>query len=570
MAITIGSITTNNSTVNDNAPSVAVPSGASAGDLYVLFWCNLLSGTVTWPAGFTDIGVVANETNVLGYMRAAVRTATGSESGSFTGSTANYQKWEARCVVVHGAQATPDVVSANSTYQYGSSSNLDGASITTTGAGRTILWAASAGSGSGAACTATVTPPSGLSTDSFTDRGNGATVAIAHGTQASAGAATYSGSASFGGVADSRGADILVLAFTQAGGNAFTGGMSESITLTDTGTGVSAFQAVASESGTFSDMSAASSASAHALTESGTLTDTQAVSQGTISAVAEAASVADMVAGAWGSASAAGESLMLSDAFSPNAMAVGAMMEAVNAADSASASSSFVATVFELAGLIDLAEAAAAFVAQGTESIALLDALGVQFTASASMSEVIGLIDGVAVLSGLTAEIVESGALTDAMSAFLGSISIGADSPAFWVVPLRRNFIKLPPRLMFTKYSVKPLTKRSSETITVDVDASAYLGEGVAISVVLSASVEPVTDTPLDVSGLQFNTHAIVINGNTVGAGNALQMIISGGQAGPNRGARGYLVRVLCNTDRGNDVAEVLVPVQVDDYPYIT
>lgn len=650
MAITIGSITANRTTVNDNAPTVAVPSGASVGDLFVLVWHFIGSATVTWPAGFTDVGVTAYDANVSQYSKAAIRVCDGSETGSFTGSTPQYERWETRCIVVKGASATPDAKSANATYQYSSTADFSGASITTTGASRTILFIAGTEAGGTATATGTAVPPSGFTTDESVDRGNGTFTMIAHGAQASAGAATYVGSATFGAVADSRGSAIIVLAFTLSGGNSFSGSVTESLTMADTGIGVSSFQAASSQGITATDSTAASNSSSGTAVETGSVADTQTgaqgvsgaasesaslsdaqtgsagvagtaaeslaaaetlspsmtassaaaeslsasdagtasssasasvseafsiaevamVSQAAIVAAAESVAVVDGLAGSWSTSAAIAESLTVSAAFSTNTEVLASMSEALILADSASASAALFASISEANTLADQASAMSAFGALCIEAVSVVEALNAQMDASVTVAELLSVVDAPGVIASMTAAIVESGSLTDAIAAFLGGISIGADSPAFWIVPRRLNFIRLPPRHMFTKYSVKPLKKRSLETITVDVDASAYLGDGVAISAVVSTTVEPVTDVPLEVSSVQCNTRAIVINGNTVDAGKALQMVISGGKAGADHGARGYLVRVLCDTDRGSDVSEVLVPVQVDDYPYIT
>ncbi len=214
----IGNITAAYSAVSDNAPTVAVPSGAVAGDIFVLVWDIIGTGSVTWPSGFTEVSVYGNEANVHGVTRIAIRTATGSESGSFSGTLSNYTAWEGRCIVVKGVNATPDANTVKNNYAYSTSSSLTGNAITTTGAGRFILWVGAGSSGGKLAATASITPPSGISIDSTVDRGNGEFITIGHGTQASAGTATYSGTASFGAVNDSRGNNTFTLAFVASGG----------------------------------------------------------------------------------------------------------------------------------------------------------------------------------------------------------------------------------------------------------------------------------------------------------------------------------------------------------------
>lgn len=653
MAITIGSITTAHSSVNDNAPSVAVPAGASVGDLFVLIWHFLGSSTVTWPSGFTDIGVTANESNVAGYAKAAIRVCDGSETGSFTGSTGSYQQWEARCVIVKGASATLDAKSANSTYQYSSTAAFTGASITTTGASRTILFIAGTTAGGNQTATGTVVPPSGFTTDNTVDRGNGMLTTIAHGSQASAGAATYSGSATFGAVSDSRGSDILVLAFTPSGGNSFIGGVSESMTMADTGAGVSAFQAAstqslsATDSATGSNSSSASASEAinatsaqtaaqgvsGATTESATLADSQTGAGGfsgassesiTVAeaiapsstasasaaeaiaasdaqaasittsadvsetstasdamtsslavtmAVAEAVTPAESAGGAWSSSSSVAESLTASDTCSPNAIAVGAMAETVAVLDSAAASAAMYASVSEGALLSDQSAAMAAFSALCVEAATLVEVLGTQLAASAGVDELLSVVDGPSVITSMTSSVIELCGLVDAATAFLGAISIGADSPAYWVAPFRSFAVVLPARAekgSFVKTYADPFVKRSIESVGADIDASHYLGEGVLITSVLGSTVEPATDPALQVSGITVNGAVKTINGVSVQPGQGLQMTIAGGVPRLGKAGRPYTVRIRCTTNRGADVLELTVPVVVDDFPYFS
>lgn len=199
---------------SDNAPTVAVPAGAVAGDLYVLAILYQSGNTITWPSGFTEVS--SSAVLVDGpIFRVALRTAAGSESGNFVASLSGWQKWSAICGVVSGFSATEDDSSGAANYNaYAPSVALNGVEITTTGAGRQIIWFGSTvdwGLSTGAA---TITLPSGLSIDREDDDGAGLVMVMASGVKSSAGAATYSGTADFGAVNGSRSGLVITLALT--------------------------------------------------------------------------------------------------------------------------------------------------------------------------------------------------------------------------------------------------------------------------------------------------------------------------------------------------------------------
>lgn len=255
----VGTVTADRSTSNDNAPKVAVPAGASVGQLYCLVWSYLSSSSVpAWPEGFTEV-LAVQENTVLGYTRVALRVCDGTESGFFLGSTSSYQQWEARCFIIGGVQASPEDAKGFASYAYTSTAAATGASVTSGGAGRCALWIASSTSGGRTAATASVTPPAGFSPVSSIDRGDGTVLIIADST-IGAGSAAFSGSIDFGGVADSRGVTVSTLVFAPAGPQ-ITGQPTDQIanagasaTFTASASGATSGQWQDNSSGTFADI----------------------------------------------------------------------------------------------------------------------------------------------------------------------------------------------------------------------------------------------------------------------------------------------------------------------------
>lgn len=114
------------------------------------------------------------------------------------------------------------------------------------------------------------------------------------------------------------------------------------------------------------------------------------------------------------------------------------------------------------------------------------------------------------------------------------------------------------------KKLVTPLDKRASETVTLEADATAYLGAGVTLLGVTSSSSTP---SGLTLTNITINTTESTILGRKVPAGKALSLVVSAGSANGQLGQT-YLVRVVCTTTPGVDVVELTIPVKVDDYPY--
>lgn len=198
---------------SDNAPTVAVPAGAADGDLYVMV-VRLASASVTidWPDGFDEVSTHAVETSTVTSMRAAIKVATGSETGSFEAIASGYQSWQAACGVVTGFGGAEVDSSSFADYAYSAEVILTGGEITTSQANSGILWLAATGSTGGAACTPTVTPPAEIGDLLTIDFTNGGSITFGLGVQASAGSASYSGSVDFDEVADGRSGYLITLA----------------------------------------------------------------------------------------------------------------------------------------------------------------------------------------------------------------------------------------------------------------------------------------------------------------------------------------------------------------------
>lgn len=200
---------------SDNAPTVAVPSGAVAGDLFILVIQLGRDdvGNITWPAGFVEVASSARDSAVtITGMFAAIKVANGTESGNFVAATSFYQGWKAACAVISGFSAPEDDSSASATYGYSATATHTGEPVSTSQGGCGIVWMAATISTGGTPCVPSVTTPSGFSAPILVDFELGNSIALAFGIQASAGSASYSGQVDFGEVADGRVAYLITLA----------------------------------------------------------------------------------------------------------------------------------------------------------------------------------------------------------------------------------------------------------------------------------------------------------------------------------------------------------------------
>ena len=183
MTAAFGSITTAYVTYSDNAPSVAVPSGAAAGDVFIWVVQKGNGQTITPPAGFSALDT-AGETSIGSGIYTFAKTADGTESGNFTGSSSAYSSWVCICWVITGVSSTIVSHNANDTYagyvatipcSTGSLSSSSGDFI----AG--VFFATDVGTTS----TLSFTPPSGFTTENIggspiLDLGNSRGVALAY------------------------------------------------------------------------------------------------------------------------------------------------------------------------------------------------------------------------------------------------------------------------------------------------------------------------------------------------------------------------------------------------------
>ena len=183
MTAAFGSITTAYVTYSDNAPSVAVPSGAAAGDVFIWVVQKGNGQTITPPSGFSALDT-AGETSIGSGIYTFAKTADGTESGNFTGLSSAYSSWFCICWVQTGVSSTMVSHNADDTYagyvsvipcSTGSLSSSSGDFI----AG--VFFATDVGTTS----TLSFTPPSGFTTENIggvpiLDLGNSRGVALAY------------------------------------------------------------------------------------------------------------------------------------------------------------------------------------------------------------------------------------------------------------------------------------------------------------------------------------------------------------------------------------------------------
>lgn len=609
----VGTTTSASVNYSDNAPTVAVPSGAVAGNLYVLAVEYMSSATITWPSGFTEVGASAYDSNIGARLRVAIRTATGTESGSFVCSLSSYSNWVATCTVVSGYSAPAEAVSANNTYAYTNSAAMTGASVTTTGANRMILWVGATGS-AGTASTVTYTAPTGLTKNATVDNGIGITMSVAYGVQASAGAATYSGTASFGATSDSRAGTIITLALAPSGGAA---ALASSVTATSTATAsltvgaklaasVAALATVtaaltvgaklssspvavstASASlqvgvGFASTVTAASAATA-GLTTSINLGGSLSASASASADLRTGASLASVLAAVSSSSGALTTSINLGGSVGASSLASGALLTQIAMAASAASTPAASATLTAASAFVGMAPAASTASGSlstqiklggqawsvGAISGDLTTGISLAGTAQASSSGLAAVSSGAALLSGVAAsDAVAVGRLTVYQAIWSGPASHS------WSIPKIVRHCTLLEREDQREFNLKtaihPIDKRSAETLTRDIDARRLLGDGITLVDVLSVTVEPETEVALTASGAVINTDATVIEGESVPVGKVVQIVLAGGMAGVNKTGRPYLVRIMCATSRAPEAVELTVPVLVDDYPYLS
>jgi hypothetical protein len=178
-----GSITSAYVTYSDNAPSVSVPSGAAAGDVFIWVVKKGNGEIITPPTGFYALDS-AEETSIGSGIYTFAKTADGTESGNFTGSSSAYSSWICLCWVTTGVSSTIVSHNANDTYAgYVSSVPCSTGSIASS-SGDFIVGVFSA-TDAGTTSTLSFVPPSGFTTENIggspiLDLGNSRGVALAY------------------------------------------------------------------------------------------------------------------------------------------------------------------------------------------------------------------------------------------------------------------------------------------------------------------------------------------------------------------------------------------------------
>jgi hypothetical protein len=325
----IGNSTSSVATGNVNTISVAVPTGATTADAFLLT-ADVVDGgsgttTFTWPSGFTEIASSATEGVIGSRLRAAIKAATGLESGSFVTNFSNFGQVLACCAVVQGVSATLVTSSANAPAEaFGSSISLAGAAVTTGAANNFSVLIGGVCSG-GVTAVATFTQPTSFTKNRTVDAGQGNALGLASFVEPTNGSVTYT-TGSMGYTASQALAPlVLTLVFAPTASGAVLAGAAAIVgTATGTLTGTAALLAG----------SAAAAGSA-----TGTLTSAAAQLAGTPAATASATgtlttTAAQLAATPSGAASATG-------ALTTGIPLSGSAASAVNAAGTFSGSSSY-------------------------------------------------------------------------------------------------------------------------------------------------------------------------------------------------------------------------------------
>lgn len=206
------------SNVSDNVPTAAVPASIAAGDDIVWAVAFVGSPTVTPPTGFTECAESPNEGTLGSRMRVYRKTATGSESGSFTGSLSSFVAWQTICFVVTGVSNTLQDMDGNGTYQYASNVSMTGGNVTTGGTDRFIVSIFSNRAAAGGSGTLTsVTPPTSFTTSASFDAGALHAIAVMYYTDPTDHTTAFSGSMLFS-ATGSKGKLVATLVYVDSGG----------------------------------------------------------------------------------------------------------------------------------------------------------------------------------------------------------------------------------------------------------------------------------------------------------------------------------------------------------------
>ncbi|MDB6104057.1 MAG: hypothetical protein JWO52_4056 [Gammaproteobacteria bacterium] len=194
----IGNTTSAFSTSSSNTVTLAVPSGATTADCFLIAVdTQSSSATITWPSGFAEITPHPSEVVIGSMLRVAIKSATGSESGNFVATISGFFAFTALCAVVQGVSSTLQDAQGNApTESFGSSISLVGASVSTGAANNFVVFVGAVQAG-GTTATATFTQPSGFTKNATVDSGVGNALGLASFIEPTNGSVSYTGSMAY-------------------------------------------------------------------------------------------------------------------------------------------------------------------------------------------------------------------------------------------------------------------------------------------------------------------------------------------------------------------------------------
>ena len=219
MTVTLGSITSAYSTSSSNAPSTTVPAGAVSGDKFIWLVMKANGDTITPPTGFTAIDS-AGEASIGSGLFTFGKDATGTESGSFTGTASTYSKWMAICAVVKGASSTIEAHNMVVSYLgYVSSVPVSTGSVTS--ASSSFILGFFCATDVGSTNSFTFSPPASFTQDTLVEDGASRAVQLAYKTSTGE-TASYTGTLTPGTGPTTFSALGTAIVFTPTGGGGGT------------------------------------------------------------------------------------------------------------------------------------------------------------------------------------------------------------------------------------------------------------------------------------------------------------------------------------------------------------
>ena len=154
-APTVAGTTTTDSAGKTTSHTVNLPASIVSGNLLVIFFAVRGGGSVTWPAGYTEIAEISNSNVTLSI---AYRQADGGEGSTITVTTGDSDRSASTAYRITGHIAPATQAPELSTGATGTSTTPDPDSLTPTGGSKEYLWLA--GFGTRAATTHTAIPTS--------------------------------------------------------------------------------------------------------------------------------------------------------------------------------------------------------------------------------------------------------------------------------------------------------------------------------------------------------------------------------------------------------------------------